>query len=187
MKSWYRALWRWEKTSEETEPQSFLSHTVLLCASNWVPGTSNQSQMKEPAGVPGAALAFAEQSVGGLLTALPGSRCKARWDIAAPFFTCQLPPAHAPGIGNFTLFGAGWCQPVASMLPLCCALPWLTDPLLSQPEKPPRPRGILHQKKGGSCVRLHGLTRICQTAQPLCYHMQRTQTAQVWTARGSGG
>lgn len=137
----------------------FLHCTVHLHASHWLTGTSSShSQMKEPAGGPDAELAFAEQSVGGLLTALPGSRCEAQWDIAVPFFTCQLPPARAPGIGNLTLFGAVWCQLVASTLPLCCALLWLT--VTSSPaRKHPLPKGILHQM-GESCVKLHGPTPI---------------------------
>ena len=61
--------------------------------------------------MPDAALMSAEQSVGGLPMTLPGSRCKSAGDTAALFFTCQPPPALAPGAGDFTLFGASLLYP----------------------------------------------------------------------------
>lgn len=69
-----------------------------------------------------------------------------------PATTCSCP--------RHWWFHTVWCQPAASTLPTCCALPWLTDPLLSQTEKPPLLKGILCQGEwqGRSGIRLHGLT-----------------------------
>lgn len=85
---------------------------------------------------------------------LPGSRCKVLGTLQHPFYlpaaTCSC-PRHWQ---SHTV----WCQPAASALPRCCVLPWLTDSHRSQTEKPPFPKGILCQPKGGISIRLHGLT-----------------------------
>lgn len=61
-----------------------------VSASHGVPGTPASG--KEPAGMPNAALVSAEQSVGGLLVTLPGSRCKVLGTLQGPSLlaSCHL-------------------------------------------------------------------------------------------------
>lgn len=106
-----------------------------------------------------------------------------RWGLCSTLFTCQPPPALAPGAGDLTPFGASLLHPRSPRAARSLGRQTHFSPSRSSPLSP----RALSLREGAASDSMAWLAPIFQTAPPLLYHTQRTRLAQVWSTGGSGG